>query len=90
MNSVYILLSQIKGSVIAPVDRSVWGDKRHWIMFSGVDNLSVEGGGVIDGNGNVWWQNSCKIKKSSVRFFSSSFSSYFFYIILIDTMFKVL
>ncbi|XP_074565777.1 polygalacturonase-like [Curcuma longa] len=55
----------IKGSVEAPVDRSAWTDRKHWIMFSGVDNLSVGGGGVIDGNGNVWWQNSCKIKKSS-------------------------
>ncbi|KAG6536989.1 polygalacturonase-like [Zingiber officinale] len=55
----------IKGSVEAPVDRSVWAGKRYWIMFRGVDNLSVGGGGVINGNGNVWWQNSCKIKKSS-------------------------
>ncbi|XP_042456082.1 polygalacturonase-like [Zingiber officinale] len=55
----------IKGSVEAPVDRSLWAGKRYWIMFSGVDNLSVGGGGVINGNGNVWWQNSCKIKKSS-------------------------
>uniref|UniRef100_A0A0E0C059 endo-polygalacturonase n=1 Tax=Oryza meridionalis TaxID=40149 RepID=A0A0E0C059_9ORYZ len=33
---------------------------RHWIMFNGVSGLTVAGGGTVDGNGKIWWQNSCK------------------------------
>lgn len=40
-------------------------DMRHWILFNGVQNLAVEGG-IVNGNGQIWWQNSCKIKKSPV------------------------
>ncbi|CAJ1967577.1 unnamed protein product [Sphenostylis stenocarpa] len=35
-------------------------DRAHWLMFDSVQKLSVKGGGSIDGNGNIWWQNSCK------------------------------
>jgi len=37
-------------------------------MFDGVNNLSVDGGdtGVVDGNGETWWQNSCKRNKAKV------------------------
>ncbi|XP_027938004.1 polygalacturonase-like [Vigna unguiculata] len=52
---------QISGTLEAsdnPSDYS--GDRTHWIMFHSVQKLSVNGGGTIDGNGNIWWQNSCK------------------------------
>ncbi|KAK7243544.1 hypothetical protein RIF29_38345 [Crotalaria pallida] len=39
-------------------------DRRLWIMFDNVTNLVVDGGGVINGNGKRWWQNSCKVNKS--------------------------
>ncbi|KAJ8570478.1 hypothetical protein K7X08_037450 [Anisodus acutangulus] len=39
-------------------------DRRHWILFNNVENLVVGGGGIINGNGKIWWQNSCKINKS--------------------------
>ncbi|KAM7262825.1 hypothetical protein ACFE04_000508 [Oxalis oulophora] len=39
-------------------------DPRHWIHFENVNNLIVEGGGVINGNGKKWWLKSCKIDKS--------------------------
>ncbi|XP_059295950.1 polygalacturonase-2-like [Lycium ferocissimum] len=39
-------------------------DRNHWILFNNVQNLVVEGGGIINGNGKIWWQNSCKINKS--------------------------
>ncbi|KAI4385596.1 hypothetical protein MLD38_003603 [Melastoma candidum] len=36
-------------------------DKAHWLMFENLNNFRVEGdGGSIDGNGQRWWQNSCK------------------------------
>ncbi|KAL5718914.1 hypothetical protein ACHQM5_011768 [Ranunculus cassubicifolius] len=37
---------------------------RNWIVFQNVQNFKVEGGGIINGNGNIWWKNSCKINKS--------------------------
>ncbi|KAF1897709.1 hypothetical protein Lal_00032467 [Lupinus albus] len=39
-------------------------DRRLWIMFDNVSNFAVDSGGVIDGNGRKWWQNSCKVNKS--------------------------
>ncbi|XP_073108137.1 polygalacturonase-like isoform X1 [Elaeis guineensis] len=56
----------IKGTIEASSDQSDWNGKngRHWILFSGIQNLYVGGGGNINGNGKIWWQNSCKINKS--------------------------
>ncbi|KAG1347623.1 Polygalacturonase [Cocos nucifera] len=56
----------IKGTIEASSDRSDWNGKngRHWILFSGIQNLYVGGGGSINGNGKIWWQNSCKINKA--------------------------
>ncbi|XP_061348243.1 polygalacturonase-like [Gastrolobium bilobum] len=39
-------------------------DSRLWIMFETVMNLTVDGGGIFNGNGKKWWQNSCKINES--------------------------
>lgn len=56
----------IKGTIEASLNRSDWNDenRRLWIVFDSVQNLKVKGGGVINGNGHVWWQNSCKINKT--------------------------
>ncbi|KAL8511934.1 hypothetical protein ACS0TY_018409 [Phlomoides rotata] len=40
--------------------------KRLWIKFEDVTNIDVFGGGTIDGNSQVWWNNSCKIKKTKI------------------------
>lgn len=42
--------------------------RRLWIKFEDVRNINIFGGGTIDGNGEVWWKNSCKIKKTKVHF----------------------
>ncbi|ONK68526.1 uncharacterized protein A4U43_C05F12850 [Asparagus officinalis] len=56
----------IKGTLAAPLNRSEWNDKnrRLWIVFDSVRNLVVKGGGTINGNGHIWWQNSCKRNKT--------------------------
>ncbi|KAL2228233.1 UNVERIFIED_CONTAM: Polygalacturonase [Sesamum indicum] len=65
-----IIKMEIGGTLIASDDRSDYKkDKRHWLRFDSVENLVVEGGGTIDGNGNVWWQNSCKINKNKALTF---------------------
>ncbi|GMI79647.1 ARABIDOPSIS DEHISCENCE ZONE POLYGALACTURONASE 2, polygalacturonase abscission zone A. thaliana [Hibiscus trionum] len=60
------LTMQIYGNIAASDDRSDYEeDNRHWLVFDKVDNFLVEGGGgKINGNGKIWWQNSCKINKN--------------------------
>ncbi|GFP87771.1 polygalacturonase [Phtheirospermum japonicum] len=45
--------------------------RRLWIKFEDVRNIDVIGGGTIDGNGEVWWKNSCKIKKTKALTFNN-------------------
>ncbi|XP_074320481.1 polygalacturonase-like [Silene latifolia] len=56
---------KISGNILASNDRSDYEkDSGKWLVFQGIDNLVVQGaGGSIDGNGKIWWQNSCKINK---------------------------
>ncbi|KAL5707473.1 hypothetical protein ACHQM5_018372 [Ranunculus cassubicifolius] len=35
-------------------------------ILDNVDNFKVKGGGTINGNGDIWWKNSCKRNKSLV------------------------
>ncbi|VFR02337.1 unnamed protein product [Cuscuta campestris] len=37
-------------------------ERQHWIKFNNISNFMVRGGGVIDGNGHIWWKESCKVK----------------------------
>ncbi|KAM0952020.1 putative endo-polygalacturonase [Dioscorea sansibarensis] len=62
----------IEGSIEASSDRSDWDGKnqRRWLLFDEINDLVVGGGGTINGNGNIWWQNSCKTKKSLAMTFS--------------------
>ncbi|KAL5556207.1 hypothetical protein UlMin_038443 [Ulmus minor] len=60
-----VITFQIYGNIEASDDRSDYGkDGRHWLLFNNVQNLIVQGGGTINGNGNIWWKNSCKINKT--------------------------
>ncbi|EMS53068.1 Polygalacturonase [Triticum urartu] len=56
----------VKGTLVAPRSRSAWrdNDTSRWIMIQGVTGLTVSGGGTINGNGDVWWTNSCKTNKA--------------------------
>ncbi|KAI3716279.1 hypothetical protein L6452_23507 [Arctium lappa] len=53
----------ISGSIVAPRNPDVWhgNDTHKWLYFHGVNHLTVEGGGTIDGMGKEWWASSCKI-----------------------------
>ncbi|KAG2318346.1 hypothetical protein Bca52824_011559 [Brassica carinata] len=56
-----LIVFKIYGKIEAWKDPSAYEERRLWIVFEAVNNLRVEGGGRIDGNGNKWWPNSCKI-----------------------------
>ncbi|THF99461.1 hypothetical protein TEA_016333 [Camellia sinensis var. sinensis] len=59
---------RISGTIVAPKDPDVWDglNPRKWLYFHGVNHLTVEGGGIIDGMGQEWWSQSCKINKTNV------------------------
>ncbi|CAA7060599.1 unnamed protein product [Microthlaspi erraticum] len=63
--------TQILGTLSASTKRSDYKDKNHWLVLEDVNNLIVDGGstGIIDGNGKIWWQNSCKIDRSKALTF---------------------
>ncbi|KAF9675581.1 hypothetical protein SADUNF_Sadunf09G0047000 [Salix dunnii] len=59
------LVFKIFGTIKASAKISDYeNDRRHWLVFQNVQNFRVKGGGTIDGNGKIWWENSCKINKS--------------------------
>ncbi|KAF8400675.1 hypothetical protein HHK36_013975 [Tetracentron sinense] len=54
---------RVSGAIVAPKSPDVWNslDPRKWLYFHGVNHLTVEGGGTINGMGEEWWAQSCKI-----------------------------
>ncbi|KAG8489327.1 hypothetical protein CXB51_017418 [Gossypium anomalum] len=55
----------IQGTIKATVNHSDYERyEGRWLYFDKVQNLRVEGGGIINGNGRTWWENSCKINKA--------------------------
>ncbi|KAK4839940.1 hypothetical protein QYF36_026117 [Acer negundo] len=69
------LTVQIYGTIEASDDRLDYKkDRSLWLVFDNVDNLMVQGGGsgTINGNGNIWWQHSCKIHKSLALTFNEN------------------
>ncbi|KAG9459669.1 hypothetical protein H6P81_004177 [Aristolochia fimbriata] len=57
---------KILGTIVAPKEPEVWDglNPRKWLYFHGVDYLSVEGGGLINGMGEKWWAQSCKVNRT--------------------------
>ncbi|WVZ60972.1 hypothetical protein U9M48_010917 [Paspalum notatum var. saurae] len=61
----------VKGTLVASPNRADWSDdddkkedRTHWVVFRAVDGLTVSGGGAVDGNGEAWWKNSCKVNNA--------------------------
>ncbi|XP_038999714.1 probable polygalacturonase At3g15720 [Hibiscus syriacus] len=58
----------IDGKIIAPSKPSAWQcrpDCEHWISFKRFDGLSIQGSGIINGQGSKWWTISCKNKNKN-------------------------
>ncbi|XP_015881617.3 polygalacturonase QRT2-like [Ziziphus jujuba] len=58
------LIMKMKGTIKASQNRTDYKNKAYWIVFQKLQNFRVEGGGLFDGNGRIWWQDSCKLNKS--------------------------
>ncbi|KAJ7962880.1 Pectin lyase-like superfamily protein [Quillaja saponaria] len=57
----------ILGTIVAPKNPDVWKglNRRKWLYFHGVNHLTIEGGGTINGMGQEWWARSCKTNSSN-------------------------
>ncbi|KAJ4822332.1 hypothetical protein Tsubulata_013477 [Turnera subulata] len=80
---------QIDGTIMPPDGPESWPrnmSKRQWLVFYRIKELKMQGGGVIDGRGEKWWNLPCKPHKGingttppgpcdspvAIRFFMSS------------------
>ncbi|XP_055828112.1 probable polygalacturonase At3g15720 isoform X2 [Solanum dulcamara] len=52
---------QVSGNIIAPNSKSGWDGaaSNAWLTFSNINHLTVNGNGVFDGQGHIWWSNPC-------------------------------
>ncbi|GFP87974.1 polygalacturonase at1g48100 [Phtheirospermum japonicum] len=60
------LVFQIEGSLMPPDGPDSWPkiySKRQWLIFYRINGMSMQGGGVIDGRGEKWWDLPCKPHK---------------------------
>ena len=46
------------GTLVAPSDYTVLGNKAYWVVFQHIDGLTVSGNGILDGQGTSLW--ACK------------------------------
>ncbi|PSS28893.1 Polygalacturonase [Actinidia chinensis var. chinensis] len=83
------LVLQIDGTLMPPDGPNSWpksNNRRQWLVFYRVNGISMQGGGLIDGRGEKWWNLPCKPHKGvngkrlhgpcdspvAIRFFMSS------------------
>ncbi|KAK7284542.1 hypothetical protein RJT34_19289 [Clitoria ternatea] len=83
------LVFKVDGTLMPPDGPESWpkNNSRHqWLVFYRITGMSLEGGGLIDGRGQKWWDLPCKPHKGTgettstrpcdspiaVRFFMSS------------------
>ncbi|XP_038985552.1 probable polygalacturonase At1g80170 [Phoenix dactylifera] len=55
---------QVSGNIVAP--NKLWTSEfTTWISFRNINDLTIDGSGLIDGQGSIWW--NCKNKKRCVN-----------------------
>ncbi|XP_022720876.1 probable polygalacturonase At1g80170 [Durio zibethinus] len=56
---------KLSGTIIAPNGPDQWkaADLSTWLAFQGVNGLTIDGLGMIDGRGKGWWDRSCKFHR---------------------------
>ncbi|GMY17122.1 polygalacturonase At1g48100-like [Fagus crenata] len=83
------LVLQVDGTLMPPDGPDSWpknNSRRQWLVFYRINEMSLQGGGLIDGRGEKWWNLPCKPHKGingaavpgpcdspiAIRFFMSS------------------
>ncbi|KAL3648145.1 hypothetical protein CASFOL_009113 [Castilleja foliolosa] len=59
---------QLDGTITPPDGPDSWPkniSRRQWLVFYRVDEMSLIGGGLIDGRGQKWWDLPCKPHKGA-------------------------
>ncbi|KAL1327531.1 hypothetical protein HN51_037581 [Arachis hypogaea] len=52
------IVFQLDGTIVAPTNSKVWGGGMfQWLEFSKLVGITIQGNGVIDGRGSVWWKD---------------------------------
>lgn len=54
---------KIDGNIMPPDGPDSWpikNSKKQWLVFYRISRMSLQGGGVIDGRGEKWWNLPCK------------------------------
>lgn len=50
---------QVDGTIIAPTNANVWGRGiLQWLDFTKLVGFTIQGNGIVDGRGSVWWQDT--------------------------------
>ncbi|KAI7983212.1 Polygalacturonase [Camellia lanceoleosa] len=61
---------QVDGTLMLPDGPDLWPDsnsKHQWLIFYRINEISLQGGGLIDGRGKKWWDLPCKPHKGANR-----------------------
>lgn len=57
----FIFFMKLSGTIKAPDGPSAWTSEiERWIVFGNITGLNINGRGHFDGNGQKWWDQSCK------------------------------
>lgn len=54
---------KVDGTLVPPDGPESWpkNTSRHqWLVFYRINEMSLQGGGVLDGRGEKWWNLPCK------------------------------
>ncbi|KAI5604750.1 hypothetical protein BDE02_01G308400 [Populus trichocarpa] len=52
------IVFQLDGKIIAPTTPGAWkSGLLQWIEFTKLNGITIQGKGIIDGQGSVWWNN---------------------------------
>ncbi|OVA20733.1 Glycoside hydrolase [Macleaya cordata] len=53
------IVFQLDGTIIAPTSWKAWGSGLfQWILFTKLKGITVQGQGIINGRGSLWWQDT--------------------------------
>ncbi|THG12301.1 hypothetical protein TEA_001488 [Camellia sinensis var. sinensis] len=61
---------QVDGILMPPDGPDLWPDsnsKNQWLIFYRINEISLQGGGLIDGRGKKWWDLPCNPHKGANR-----------------------
>lgn len=60
---------QIDGTLLAPPKVGSWQESSlfQWINFKWIQNFTIQGNGIVDGQGSEWWTTTSQIYYAQVR-----------------------